>query len=135
MPKTVENSNINRLIKAGISGITALILLLLIFAYIFLNFNIDKSIYSIALISAAVISGATAGFISTRKKREKGLLNGIISSAFPAIILFIAMTVAYKGFNVFELVPLLCCIFGGITGGIAAANIKTKKKKNKARRR
>ena len=135
MPKTVWNANLNILIKGGLSGITVLILLFIIQTYILLNFNFDKSIYSIVLISTAVISGITAGFISTRKKREKGILNGIISSAFPSIVLFIAMITAYKNINVLEFVPLLCCIFGGITGGIAAINIKTKKKKNKARRK
>lgn len=135
MPKAAENTYFSRILKGGLSGIAALILLLFAFAYIFLNFNTDKSFYSVSLLSAAVISGVIAGFVSARKKREKGLQSGIISSAFPAVILIIAMTAAYKSFNVFELVPLFCCIFGGVAGGIAAVNIKSRKKKNKARRK
>lgn len=135
MPKTVNNSYLKSIIKSGLLGSAFIIIMLIISAFILMKLEIGQEFYFVILVLISILSGAVAGFNSARKKRENGLINGLISTFLPSCMLLTGMTAAYKGLSVLELLPIAACMLGGIIGGIAAVNIKSKKKKQPNRRK
>ncbi|MBQ2964003.1 MAG: TIGR04086 family membrane protein [Clostridia bacterium] len=133
MPKPKDNSNLTELIKGGLLGTALFIILTLIICSLLLKTDLGKDTYFPFLMLVSALSGIFSGFSAARKKRENGLINGLTASIVPAIIILIAMSLAYKSFSVFELIVAACCLFGGIIGGIAAVNIKKKRKPIKKR--
>ena len=135
MLKFKDNSHFKEIIKAGFMGIISAAAVLAAFAAVLLKLNMSQNNYIVALVLAAVVSGIVSGFASARKKRENGIANGFMSACMPCAVLVAAMSAAYKGFSAFELVPAAMCIFSGVCGGVAAVNMKRKKKRNINRRK
>ncbi|MBR3802029.1 MAG: TIGR04086 family membrane protein [Clostridia bacterium] len=133
MPKAKENSVFSEIIKGSLTGTAIFIVLTLSVCWLLLKSDLGRDVYLPLLMIVSAISGIASGFTAVRKKRENGLVNGLAASVIPCVIVLIAMSVAYKGFSVFELIVAPCCLFGGIIGGVAAVNIKKKRKKIKRR--
>ena len=128
-----KNNAVTDLVKGGLVGSIVFIILTLIMCAVLLKTDLSRNTYLPLLMIISALSGMISGFSAVRKKREKGLVNGLTASIVPAIVILIAMSVAYKGFSVFELIVAACCLFGGGIGGIAAVNIKMKRKSIKKR--
>ena len=133
MQKPKENNTVTYIVKGGLLGSIVFIILTLIMCAVLLKTDLSRNTYLPLLMIISALSGMISGFSAVRKRRENGLVNGLTSSIIPAIIMLIAMSVAYKGFSAFELIVAACCLFGGIIGGIAAVNIKKKRKPIKKR--
>lgn len=133
MPKSKENNAVTELVKGGLVGSTVFIILTLIMCAVLLKTDLSRNTYLPLLMIISALSGMLSGYSAVRKRRENGLINGLTASIIPAIIMLIAMSVAYKGFNVFEMIIVACCLFGGTIGGIGAVNIKKKRKPIKKR--
>lgn len=133
MAKAKENSMVINLVKGGLIGSAVFIALTLIICSLLLKTDSSRDTYLPLLMIISALSGITSGYSSVRPKRENGLINGLTASIVPAIIMLIAMSVAFKGFSVFELVVVACCLFGGLIGGISAVNLKKKRKPLKKR--
>ena len=133
MPKPKESSNLTELLKGGLFGAITFIILTVIVCWLLLKMNFSKETYFVILMFISSLSGVLSGFASVRKKRENGIVNGLISAIIPMFIMLVSMSVAYKGFSVFEMIVAACCLFGGAIGGIGAVNIKKKRKLIKKR--
>lgn len=133
MPKAKENSAVTDLVKGGLVGSAVFIILTLIMCAVLLKTDLSRNTYLPLLMIISALSGMLSGYTAVRKRRENGLINGLAASIIPAIIMLIAMTAAYKGFSVFELIVAACSLFGGTIGGIGAVNIKKKRKPIKKR--
>lgn len=133
MQKAKDNSAVKEILKGGATGCIAFAIMCLGLCAVLLKAGISRDMYLPLLMITSAVSGLIGGFISVRKKRENGLINGLISSVIPSIMILVSMSVAYKSFSVFELIVLACCLFGGGLGGIAAVNIKKKRKPTKKR--
>ena len=133
MPKSKENNAVTDLVKGGLVGSIVFIILTLIMCAVLLKTDLSRNTYLPFLMIISALSGMLSGYSAVRKRRENGLVNGLTASIIPAIIMLIAMSVAYKGFSVFELIVAACCLFGGTIGGISAVNIKKKRKPIKKR--
>lgn len=133
MPKAKESTILTELIKGGLIGSVVFVIMTLIMCAVLLKTDLSSNTYLPLLMIISALSGAVSGFTAVRKKRENGLVNGLTASVIPAIIILISMTVAYKGFSVFEMIVAACCLFGGTIGGIGAVNIKKKRKTIKKR--
>ena len=133
MPKPKENSNLTELLKGGLFGAITFIILTVMVCWLLLKMNLSKETYFVILMFISSLSGVLSGFASVRKKRENGIVNGLISAIIPMFIMLVSMSVAYKGFSVFEMIVAACSLFGGAIGGIGAVNIKKKRKPIKKR--
>ena len=133
MPKAKESSYISELLKGGLIGSIAFMLLTVGICVLLYKSNLSRNTYLPLLMITSALSGITSGFSAVRKRRENGLINGMSASIIPTTIILVAMSVAYKGFNVFEIVVAVCCIMGGAVGGICTVNIKKKRKTIKKR--
>lgn len=130
-----KSNNILICIKSGLYGLLLFIVCCVGISFVFLKFNSPEKIYFPLLTFCCAISGFFSGFNSLIKIRENGLINGILSSLVLSIILFSVMIFLYKGFTVYQLVVVLCCVCGGAAGGIIALNLKQKRRKIKDKRR
>ena len=133
MPKTKDKTVLSEFIKGGLVGCAVLVIITIAICSIILKTDLSGDTYFPLLMFASLLSGAVSGFVAVRKRRENGLVNGIAVSIIPAVTVLTAMTVAYNGFSIFEMIVAACCIFGGAVGGIAAVNIKKKRKHLKKR--
>ncbi len=133
MQKTKETNVVKDLVKGGLAGGVVFIIITLLMCAVLLKTNLSHNTYLPFLMITSAVSGIISGFTAVRKRRENGLVNGLAASIVPAIIMLTVMSVAYKGFSIFEMIIASCCLFGGIIGGISAVNIKKKKKPIKKR--
>lgn len=135
MLKNKESSYLIEILKVGLIGTIIAFILLSVVSFFALKADINDDYYKYFITIISVISGALSGFILARKRKEKGLINGIFASVLPAIIIFISSIAVGKRLNIYSTIPLFLNISGGIIGGIAGINIKLKKKKNNINRR
>lgn len=118
------------LILIGIAAYTATFLLSCTLSLIF-DFD-GKTMVYVAL-GAFSLAAFLSGFVTGRKKRKNGLLNGVVYS-LPATVLFIFISLCVNGFScdlnlIFSITLML--IFSAL-GGVLSVNTK---KKSKIKRR
>lgn len=128
MQKNKDISLAKELLKGSLICAAVFAVMAMLFSFIILKTNMDRSNYFVLLVFSAVLSGVIGGFSAVRKKRENGLIYGLLCSAVPSILLIGVMSIAFNGFSSFELIPAGLCLCGGAVGGIAAVNIKKQKK-------
>ena len=109
---------------------TALFFLFIgLFALMALNSGVSASLYMPTGMIFGAITAFLGGFISVRPLKEKGVLFGAISGVIQAVICAAVLFFINKGSvgtGVFILSALII-VFSGL-GGIAAVNLKIKKK-------
>lgn len=119
-------------VKIIIGAVAASILyfvVLAVFATLALNSGMSASSYMPAGMAAGAITGFAGGFISVRPVKEKGALYGLITGVLQAVICSAVLFVvngASAGNGIFILCALT--VVGAVLGGIAAVNLKIKKK-------
>lgn len=128
MQKNKDISLAKELLKGSLICAAVFAVMAMLFSFIILKTNMDRNNYFAFLVFNALLSGIAGGFSAVRKKRENGLIYGLLSSAVPSILLIGVMSIAFNGFSSFELIPAGLCLCGGAVGGIAAVNIKKQKK-------
>lgn len=127
-----QNNNLSKylyLFKGVISGLISLISAVLLSALFIYKSNLSDKFYIPLMLASIVLSGFVSGYLSVMKIRKNGLMNGAVSTVASVIVLFIAMSVANRGFNLLMIIPCLILAVSGTLGGIAAVNIKHKNKK------
>ncbi len=125
----MQVSQLKETLKGSLIGILFAAVMLAVFTFALLKLNITKENYIYILFFTCSVSGMVSGYVSARKKREKGILNGLLAWIVPLLIFIAAMSIAYNGFSFFEFIPASFGILFSMIGGIAAVNIKRKKKK------
>lgn len=115
-----------QILKGALTGVFLFILTVLIFTLILYKTVISEKSYFPLLLICVIASGFISGYISTRKFRKNGLVNGVLSTLLSSIFLLLSITVANNGFNVFIIIPEIILILSGMSGGITAVNIKRK---------
>lgn len=102
-----------------------------------LMFDIERSSYYIFSVAAFVSGSIASGFITAQKKREKGMLYGVLYS-LPSSITVMLISAAINGFSVDYniLLSLAFMLTGAAAGGVISVNLKPRKiklHKHKAR--
>lgn len=118
-----------QIIKGSLTGSFIFIASVLIFSFILYKTVSTEKLYLPLFIICVLISGFVSGFISTRKARKNGIITGAASTILTVLILSISTVIAEKGFDISVLIPVLLLIFSGMSGGIAAVNLKRKNKR------
>ena len=127
-----QNNNLSKylyLFKGVIFGLISLITAVLLSALFIYKSNLSDKFYIPLMLASVVLSGFVSGYLSVIKIRKNGLMNGAVSTVASVVVLFIAMLVANRGFNLLMIIPCLILVVSGTLGGIAAVNIKHKNKK------
>ena len=93
-----------------------------------LIFDIGRENYYIFAAASLCIGSFSSGFISARKTRQKGMLNGIIY-ALPSNMVFTITSAALNSFSVdFNMIiTFILLIICSAAGGIASVNIRSRK--------
>lgn len=117
-------------VSAGALASTVIFFVLLaLFAFFSLKSGFSDSIYFPAGLVTGALSGFTGGFICVRPIKEKGVLFGFVSGLIQALIccgILFAINGASAGNGLFILFGVIT-VFSAF-GGIAAVNLKIKKK-------
>ena len=127
-----QNNNLSKylyLFKGVIFGLISLITAVLLSTLFIYKSNLSDKFYIPLMLASVVLSGFVSGYLSVMKIRKNGLMNGAVSTVASVVVLFIAMSVANRGFNFLMIIPCLILVVSGTLGGIAAVNIKHKNKK------
>lgn len=125
--KDRKKVNAKQILKGAFSGSGVLILLIFFSVFFIYKTGLNEISYIPLFSLCVIISGFISGYISTRKLRKNGIVNGVLSSAIPNLSLFIFAIIINKSFYIFLIIPILMLTVSGICGGIAAVNIKRKK--------
>lgn len=124
-----DASNLKDLIKGNLVGSAMLIILLLIFAMVIFKFSFSSEYYLVFYVGALIISSFVSGTITVRKIMKNGLIYGALVSLLPSIIAVITTCIVSRSFNLIYLaIPLISAVSSAF-GGIAAVNIKSKKRR------
>ena len=115
-------------IKGGIIGTLAFIIETIFIVIIAMKSSMDQKMYLPTLIVCILISGLISGFAGTVNIKKSGLKNGFISSIIPSIMILISLCLFSKCICIGNILSVFIVIFGGLTGGILAVNIKRKSK-------
>ncbi len=128
-----ENISYKSILIGGVAGVLLSLLLLCLFAFLFLTLKISTD-YIPVLAKTALISGAfLSGMISAKSKNRSGWLYGTLGGLFYFFILLFAGIVfrLSTGFELSKIVTAILCILSGAIGGILGINMKSKNKKRK----
>ena len=118
-----------QIIKGSVTGCLIFISSVLIVSFILYKFVATQKIYVPLLLICVLLTGFVSGYISTRKFRKNGIITGGISTVPTILILSISTIIVNKSFDISLLIPVLSLILSGMSGGIAAVNIKRKNKR------
>lgn len=124
-----KSSPISKIMIGAVSGSILYFALLAFFALFALKSNVGTSSYMPAGLFLGALTAFIGGFAAVKPLKQKGAifgaLTGLVQALICSIILFIANEAA-AGTGIFILMALLIAAAAG--GGIAAVNIKIKKK-------
>lgn len=122
-------SPINKIIIASVIGSVLYFAMLAVFAAAALKKGMEASSYMPVGLVLGAVSGFLSGFTAVRPIKEKGALygalTGFIQSLINSIVLFIVNGGA-AGTGIFILAAIVIIL--AAVGGIAAVNLKIKKK-------
>ncbi len=132
--ETKDNSiSLKSILIGGVAGILISLLLLCLFAFMFLTLKISTDYIpvfaKIALISGAFLSGA----ISAKNKNRSGWLYGVFSGIiYFFLLLFLGVILKVnQTFDFSKIVTVILCVIFSAIGGILGINMKSKNKKRK----
>ena len=129
MPKAIDKSAAGEIVKGAVTGVVILILFILISVVLILKTKINEQYYLPIYLLNIVFVGFISGYFSAKKKRKNGLINGVIASFIPSLILFISSSVADGDIHIITSLPSIIIIVFGAIGGITSVNLKRKIKR------
>lgn len=127
-----ESKYNTKLIKVSVGALVSTVLffiLLAIFAAMSLKSGFSASLYLPAGLAVGAVSGFIGGFLCVRPIKEKGALYGLISGLVQAAVccaVLFAVNGGAAGNGLFILFGIINAF--SVLGGIAAVNLKIKKK-------
>lgn len=94
-----------------------------------LIFYVSTDYYYILMLISLAAGGFASGFIYCRKKRQKGLVNGlIVSLAADLLLLILSLILNGFSFDYHIILSAVCHILMSGAGGIVSVNIRKKSK-------
>ncbi len=127
-----ESKYNTKLIKVAVGAVISTVLffsLLAVFAVLSLKSDFSASLYLPAGLLSGAVSAFMGGFICVRPIMEKGALFGLISGVVQAVVcsaVLFALNGGAAGNGLFILFGIISAF--SVLGGIAAVNLKIKKK-------
>ncbi len=124
-----KSSPYTKIIIGSLVSVALYFILIALIAAMALKSDLSPSAYMPAGIISGILSSLIGGFVSVRPIKEKGVLFGALTGVVQAIICSLVLFVvngnaAGNGIFILSAVMILC----SAVGGIAAVNLKIKKK-------
>lgn len=124
-----KGSPFTKIIIAAVLGVAVYFIFIAVFAAFALKSGADNSSYMPAGMVIGAVSALISGFAAVRPIKEKGAvygaLTGLVQALISSLVLFI-VNHASAGNGIFILTAVM--IICGMLGGIAAVNMKKRKK-------
>lgn len=124
--ENIKNNNFFGSIAKGV-GVSFIftIITLSIFSCLLVYTNLSENLIQPVVIGITAISIFLGAFISNRKMRKNGILNGILIGVIYIGLIYIISSVVNNNFSISigTIIMILLGILGGATGGIIGINI------------
>lgn len=128
--KENETLSYKNLIIGSVTGSVMFFVLIALFSLVFLKTDLlSASFYMPCGLISGAVSGFVSGFVSVIPVKKNGVLTGALSGLFQALICSAAVFFINNnnsGTGIFILMALITV--SGMAGGVAAVNIKMKKR-------
>ncbi|MBQ5823737.1 MAG: TIGR04086 family membrane protein [Clostridia bacterium] len=131
MPKKSDINFLKEIVKGNVLGSLMLFVFLLISSVSILKLNFSEKSYLPLYLGSLIFSCGISSMITVCKLHRKGLIYGIEVSLLPSVISIVLTCVASGSFSlIYLLIPLISVVSAAV-GGVAAVNIKFKKRRRK----
>lgn len=115
-------------INSSMIGIVITMACLLVFSLFMTKFDAPESVVAIMSSLALCIGAYSGGYISSKRRRQNGLLTGIITGILIyCVILFVGLIFAKSSISFSFLAKLIMTLVCGAIGGIVGVNSRRKK--------
>ena len=123
------NNNIVKVIKGSIIAFLISIMLLFIFASLFVYTNIQENTIKPVVIIISIISILVGSSLSSIKIKRKGIVNGALVGTIYIMVIYILSSICFVGFelNLESIIMIISSIISGMIGGVIGVNIDSKK--------
>ena len=107
--------------SSSLIGIVLILICLLLFSFFMTKFDAPEPLVSVMSSLALCIGAYVGGYISSKKRRQNGLLMGVVTGIIIYCIIFFACIIFAKssisfGFLTKLIMTLICAAIGGIIG-------------------
>lgn len=121
----IGKSNIITILKGSLFAIIISIIGLLILSIILTYTNVKESIEVPVIIAIMAVSIIVGSIISSRKVKNKGILNGGLVGLIYIIFIYLLSSIFVTRFsiNLNSIISILISIIAGVLGGIIGVNI------------
>ncbi len=123
----VKNNNLLKTIVKGVGiSIICTILALTIFSLLLVNTNLSENLIQPVVISVTGISLLIGSFITNKKMKKNGIINGCTIGFFYIMIIYIISSIVNNmnfSVNIGSIIMILVGLICGAVGGIMGVNI------------
>ncbi len=106
-------------------GVVISLVSVLVFALISLFLDLPESAASMFAMMSLAIGGFSSAFLSSKKFKKKGIINGLICAAVTfLLVFFISLIVDKGGITLNTLFNLIATLLSGLIGGIGGVGQK-----------
>ena len=106
-------------------GIFTSLLFVLLFALIALLLDLGEGSSALFATSSLAIGGFLSAYISSKKFKKKGIINGLVCAATTFLLVFIISLIVDKGgITLNTLFNLIATVLSGLIGGISGVGQK-----------
>lgn len=128
MEKTNQSeltTNMMKILKGSMCAFIISIIGFIIFAGILTCTNVKENIIPSVVIIISLISLLIGSYISARKIKKRGIINGAIVGIIYIISIYILSSISLVGFslNVYSIIMIIGAVIAGMIGGVAGVNL------------
>lgn len=128
MEKTNQSeltTNMMKILKGSVCAFIISIIGFIIFAGILTCTNVKENIIPSVVIIISLISLLIGSYISARKIKKRGIINGAIVGIIYIISIYILSSISLVGFslNVYSIIMIIGAVIAGMIGGVAGVNL------------
>lgn len=106
-------------------GVVISLVSVLILALITLFLDLPEAAVSLFAMTSLAIGGFSSAFLSSKKLKKRGIINGIICAAATfLLVFFISLIVDKGGISLNTLFNLIAAVLSGLIGGISGVGQK-----------
>ena len=128
MEKTNQSeltTNMMKILKGSMCAFIISIIGFIIFASILTCTNVKENIIPSVVIIISLISLLIGSYISARKIKKRGIINGAIVGIIYIISIYILSSISLVGFslNVYSIIMIIGAVIAGMIWGVAGVNL------------
>ena len=128
MEKTNQSeltTNMMKILKGSMCAFIISIIGFIIFASILTCTDVKENTIPSVVIIISLISLLIGSYISARKIKKRGIINGAIVGIIYIISIYILSSISLVGFslNIYSIIMIIGAVIAGMIGGVAGVNL------------